>query len=71
MDKEAHAINVGLQQMFQTQSRHERFVTTKALISCKMAQGTPVGAHMLKMKGYLDALEKLEVHMSNELATDL
>ena len=28
--------------MFQEQARHERFVTTKALTSCKMAPGTLV-----------------------------
>ena len=71
MEKDAYAIYVSLQQMFQTHSRHERFVTMKALVSCKMAQSTPVGAHVLKMKGYLDAHERLEVHMSKELATDL
>ena len=51
---EAFAIMIDLKEMFQEQAHHERFVTTKALTSCKMAPGTSVSAHVLKMKGYID-----------------
>ena len=71
MDQEAYEIMVHLKEMFQEQARHERFVTTKALTSCRMTPGTPVSAHVLKMKGYLETLEKLEVRVPQELATDL
>ena len=60
-----------LKKMFQEQPRQERFVTTKALTSCKMAPGTSVSAHVLKSKGYIDTLEKLDVPIRRELATDL
>ena len=68
---EAFEIMTHLKEMFQEQARHERFVTTKALTSCKMAPSTSVSAHVLKMKGYIDTLEKLDVPIRIELATDL
>ena len=68
---EAFEIMTCLKEMFQEQARHERFVTTKALTSCKMAPSTSVSAHILKMKGYIDTLEKLDVPIQRELATDL
>ena len=71
VDMEAYEIMTHLKEMFQEQARHERFVTTKALTSCKMAPGTSVSAHVLKMKGYIDTLEKLDVPIRRELATDL
>ena len=71
MDKEAYEIMIQLREMFQKHARHERFVTTKALTSCKMTPGTPVSAHVLKMKEHLDTLEKLEVQVPRELAIDL
>ena len=46
-------------------------MTTKALTSCKLALGISVSAHVLKMKGYIDTLEKLDVPIRRELATDL
>ena len=36
-----------------------------------MTPGTPVSAHVLKMKGYLDTLERLEVRVPRELTIDL
>ena len=71
VDMEAYAIMVNLKEMFQEQARHERFMTTKALTSCKMAPGTSVSAHVLKMKGYIDTLEKLDAPIRKELAVDL
>ena len=68
---EAFEIMTHLKEMFQEQACHERFMTTKALTSCKMALGTSVSAHVLKMKGYIDTLEKLDVPIRRELATDL
>ena len=60
-----------LKEMFQEQARIERFATIKALLSCKMVAGSLVSPHVLKMKGYLDYLEKLGLPISQELATDI
>ena len=62
---------VHLKGMFQEQARQERFTTTKALNGCKMTPGTSVSAHVLKMKGFIDQLDKLGTPISLELATDL
>ena len=42
----------------------------KQLISCKMAEGSPVSAHVLKMKGHIDQLKKLDYPMPDEMASD-
>ena len=60
-----------LKEMFQQQARQERYETTKALHSCKMAEGTSVSAHVLKMKGYIEHIDRLRFPLSQELATDL
>ena len=36
-----------------------------------MNEGTPVGAHVIKMMGYIQTLEKLGFPLKDELATDL
>ena len=68
---EAYEMIVHLKEMFQQQARQERFETTKALHSCKMAEGVSVSSYVLKMKSYLDHLEWLGFPMSQELATYL
>ena len=70
-DSEAYQMWVSLKEMFQARARHEQYVTTKALTTCKMAPGTPVSAHVLKMKGYIDTLEKLGIAIPQGLAIDL
>ena len=64
---EAFAIHAHLTEMFQGQTCHERFMTIKALNSRKMVSGSSVSAHVLKMKGYIDTLEKLGAPISGEL----
>ena len=70
-EMEAFEMMAHLKEMFQEQARQERFATTKALNACKMTPGTSVSAHVLKMKGYIDHLDKLGAPLSQELATDL
>ncbi|KAF5766701.1 putative RNA-directed DNA polymerase [Helianthus annuus] len=57
--------------MFQQQARHERFEVMRSLITCRMQEGTSVSAHVLKMKSFVDQLERLNAPLSNELATDV
>ena len=68
---EAFDMMVYLKRMFQEQARQERFTTTKALNACKMTPGTSISAHVLKMKGLIDHLDKRGAPISHELATDL
>ena len=69
-EMKAFDMMVHLKGMFQEQARQERFTTTKALNACKMTPGTSVSAHVLKMKGFIDQLDKLGAPISHELATD-
>ena len=62
---------VHLKGMFQEQARQERFITTKALNACKITPGTSISAHVLKMKGLINQLDKLGAPISHECATDL
>ena len=52
---EAYDMIFNLKEMFQQQARQERYETTKALHSFKMAEGASVSAHVLKIKGYIEA----------------
>ena len=67
-EMEAFDMMVHLKGMFQEQARQERFTTTKALNACKMTPGTSVSAHVLKMKGIIDPLDKLGALISHEMA---
>ena len=68
---EAYDMIFNLKEMFQQQARQERYETTKALHSCKMAEDASVSAHVLKMKGYIEHLDRLGFPLSQELETDL
>jgi hypothetical protein len=61
---------VALKDMFATQARTERFNVSKAFVECKLAEGTPVGPHVIKMVGYVQRLEKLGFPLGKELPID-
>ncbi|KAL4376481.1 hypothetical protein GQ457_02G043320 [Hibiscus cannabinus] len=60
-----------LNEIYEGQARQEMYETSKALFQCKMNEGSPVGAHVIKMMGYIQTLEKLEFPLKNELTTDV
>ena len=64
-----HDMIVALWDMFQTQAR-TRFNVSKAFAETKLAEGAPVGLHVIKMVGYRERLEKLGFPLGQELATD-
>ena len=70
-DMSSYDMIITLKEMFQEQARVERYKATVSLTSCKMVEGSPVSAHVLKMKSYLDQLEKLGSAMPRELAVDI
>ncbi|KAL8094188.1 hypothetical protein AgCh_035891 [Apium graveolens] len=53
---DAYTINKHLQNMFASQTRQERFNTSKSLFNCKQEASEPVGPHVLKMIGYIEYL---------------
>jgi hypothetical protein len=60
-----------LKEMFQQKARVERFETVRALHACRMDESQSVSSYVLKMKSYIDRLERLNCPVSSELATDL
>jgi hypothetical protein len=65
-----HDMIVALNDMFQTQDRTERFNVSKTFVETKLAEGAPVGPHVIKMVGHTQRLEKLGFLIGPELATD-
>ena len=70
-DSNAHNMMEGLRGMFENQARVERFNTSKALFGCKLAEGSPVSPHVIKMIGYIESLERLGSPLNADLAIDV
>ncbi|GKE21284.1 hypothetical protein Tco_1432796, partial [Tanacetum coccineum] len=54
--------------MFEEQAIQELFETVKAFHACKQEDGQSVSSYLLKIKSYLDTLERLGFAMPNELS---
>jgi hypothetical protein len=61
----------GLRVMFENQAMAERYNISKALFACKLAEGSPVNPHVIKMMGYIETLTKLGCEIKDDLATDM
>ncbi|XP_076883895.1 uncharacterized protein LOC143532857 [Bidens hawaiensis] len=59
-----------LKGMLQKQARQECFDIMKQLISCRMEQGSSDSAYVIKMKGCIDRLKKLDYPLPDETASD-
>ncbi|GKA94336.1 hypothetical protein Tco_0816374 [Tanacetum coccineum] len=57
--------------MFEEKAKQELFETVKAFHACKQEEGQSVSSYLLKMKSYLDTLERLGYAMLNELGVSL
>ncbi|KAJ9543862.1 hypothetical protein OSB04_023569 [Centaurea solstitialis] len=71
MNTNAYDMIRQLRDMFQTQVCIERYNATRALNACKMAKGTSVSAHVMKMKRHIDHLERFGHPVPLQLATDM
>ncbi|GKA83547.1 zinc finger, CCHC-type containing protein, partial [Tanacetum coccineum] len=60
-----------LKTMFEEQAKQELFETVKAFHACKQEEGQSVSSYLLKMKSYLDTLERLGYAMPKELGVSL
>ncbi|GKC98512.1 hypothetical protein Tco_1168787 [Tanacetum coccineum] len=58
-----------LKTMFEEQAKQELFETVKVFHACKQEDGPSVSSYLLKMKSYLDTLERLDYAMPKELGT--
>jgi hypothetical protein len=57
--------------MFENQARAERYNISKALFACKLAKGSQVSPHVIKMMCYIETLTKLGCEIKDDLATDV
>ncbi|XP_071714002.1 uncharacterized protein [Rutidosis leptorrhynchoides] len=71
MDYNAYDMIEERKTMFQQQAEQELFETVKAFHACKHELGQPVSQYVLKMKGYLDQLERLGYAMPPVLGVHL
>ncbi|GJT82385.1 hypothetical protein Tco_1056727 [Tanacetum coccineum] len=60
-----------LKTMFKEQAKQELFETVKAFHACKQEDGQSVSSYLLKMKSYMDTLERLGYAMPKELGVRL
>ena len=67
----AYDIMLNLKEMFGEQSRAARQVAMKALLNTKMAEGTPIQDHVLKMISHLNELEILGAEIDGETQVDI
>jgi len=70
-DSDAYNMIEGLKGMFESQARVERYNTLKALFGSKLAEGSPVSPHVIKMIGYIEALDRHGIELDPELVTDV
>ncbi|XP_071705442.1 uncharacterized protein [Rutidosis leptorrhynchoides] len=69
-DRTAYDMMTELKNMFQKQASQELYETYKLLQTCKMEEGQSVSSHVLKMKSYIDRLEKLGTTLPPNLAVN-
>jgi hypothetical protein len=61
----------GLRGMFENHARVERYNISKVLFACKLAKGSLVNPHVIKMMDYIETLTKLGCEIKDDLATDM
>jgi hypothetical protein len=68
---DAYTMIQGLRRMFENQASAERYNISKALFTCKLAEGSPISPHVIKMMCYIETLDKLGCELKDDLATDV
>jgi gag-polypeptide of LTR copia-type/GAG-pre-integrase domain len=70
-DMSAYDMIGELKNMFQEQTRVERYHVAMEFFECKMNEGASVSAHVQKLMGLMEQLGKLDSTMDLQLSTDL
>nr|GEW40534.1 zinc finger, CCHC-type [Tanacetum cinerariifolium] len=68
---DAHEMLLELKTMFAQQAEHELLQTTRDFYSCKQEEGQSVSSYVLKIKGYIDNLERLKHPVTLGLGVNL
>ncbi|KAI6674133.1 hypothetical protein NL676_002039 [Syzygium grande] len=69
--EDARSIILHLKEYFDENGRTSRYEISKALYRMRMAEGSSVNDHALKMIWHIEELARLNLVMDNELAVDL
>jgi hypothetical protein len=64
---DTYTIIQGMCGIFENRARTERYNISKALFACKLAEGSPISPHVIKMMGYIETLIKLGCKIKNDL----
>ncbi|KAL4292029.1 hypothetical protein GQ457_14G014530 [Hibiscus cannabinus] len=59
-DMVAYEMIQNLKEIYEGKAHQERYKTSKALFQYKMSEGSPVGAHVIKLIGYIQTSKKLD-----------
>ena len=57
--------------LYKKQARTKHFELAKALIKCKIKEGSSMGEHIVKLAGYVDRLASLEFGIPPTLDIDI
>jgi hypothetical protein len=68
---DAYTMIQGLHGMLENQIRDERYNISKALFVCKLAKGSLINPHVIKMMDYIETLDKFGCEFKDNLATDM
>jgi hypothetical protein len=68
---DAYTIIQGQHGMFENQVRVVRYNISKALFTCKLAEGSPISPHVIKVMGYIETLTKLGCEIKDDPATSV
>jgi hypothetical protein len=68
---DAYTMIQGLHGMLENQIRDERYNISKALFVCKLAKGSLINPHVIKMMDYIETLDKFGCEFKDDLATDM
>jgi hypothetical protein len=62
---DAYSMIMGLRRMFENHARVERCNISKSMFSAKLAEGSLVCPHVIKMIGYIETLDKLGCELND------
>ncbi|KAI3522611.1 hypothetical protein L1887_00533 [Cichorium endivia] len=66
-----YEMNKDLMEKFRKQARQEKYEVVRALMACKLKEGESVCTHVQRIQRYVERLQKLNMHIDEELAIDM
>jgi hypothetical protein len=64
---DAYTMIQGLRGIFENQASSERYNISKVLFACKLAEGSPINPHVIKMMCGIETLDKLGSELKDDL----